>query len=85
MVGPPAFDLVYARLLLTHLSEPERAVAAFYSRLCRGSIVATEDLDFTDTSRNSNRRRSDGTMPCTVRLPRGEEPIRTSGRGCLVF
>jgi len=42
-----AFDLVYARFLLTHLSDPGAAVAAFHGQLRRGGVVAVEDIDFS--------------------------------------
>ena len=41
------FDLVYARFLLTHLSDPASAVSAFYRQLRPGGIVAVEDIDFS--------------------------------------
>jgi SAM-dependent methyltransferase len=40
------FDLVYARLLLTHLADPAGAVAAFYRCLRPGGLLIVEDIDF---------------------------------------
>jgi len=42
-----AFHLVYSRFLLTHLSDPGAAVAAFHRQLRRGGVVAVEDIDFS--------------------------------------
>lgn len=44
--GAPEYDVVYARFLLTHLSDPAGAVGAFYRHLRPGGIVAVEDIDF---------------------------------------
>jgi ubiquinone/menaquinone biosynthesis C-methylase UbiE len=41
-----AFDVVYARFLLTHLPDPAGAVAAFFQCVRPGGIVAVEDIDF---------------------------------------
>ena len=43
----PSFDLVYARFLLTHLSDPAGAVECFYKHLKPGGIVIVEDIDFS--------------------------------------
>jgi len=40
------FDVVYARFLLTHLSDPASAVSAFFRHLRPGRHVAVEDIDF---------------------------------------
>jgi SAM-dependent methyltransferase len=40
-------DFVYARFLLTHLSDPERIVRAFARHLRPGGLVAIEDIDFS--------------------------------------
>lgn len=40
------FDRVYARFLLTHLSDPAGAIAAFVRHLRPGGLVAVEDIDF---------------------------------------
>jgi SAM-dependent methyltransferase len=43
--GP--FDVVYSRFLLTHLQDPQRAVAHFYRLLRTGGAIAVEDIDFS--------------------------------------
>jgi SAM-dependent methyltransferase len=40
------FDVVYARFLLTHLSDPGAAAAALYRHLRPGGRLAVEDIDF---------------------------------------
>jgi SAM-dependent methyltransferase len=45
--GTSEFDLVYARFLLTHLSDPAGTVRAFYRQLRPGGFVAVEDIDFS--------------------------------------
>jgi len=47
LTGASAFDVVYARFLLTHLSDPTGAVAAFHRQLRPGGILAVEDIDFS--------------------------------------
>jgi SAM-dependent methyltransferase len=42
-----AFDVAYARFLLTHLSEPAAAVRTLYEALRPGGILAVEDIDFS--------------------------------------
>jgi SAM-dependent methyltransferase len=43
---PAAFDLVYARFLLTHLQDPAAACARMYRALRPGGAVAVEDIDY---------------------------------------
>lgn len=43
--GP--FDVVYARFLLSHLSEPERVLAHLSQLVRAGGSVVVEDVDFT--------------------------------------
>jgi ubiquinone/menaquinone biosynthesis C-methylase UbiE len=43
--GP--FDLVYARFLLSHLSESEQVLAHLSRLVCAGGSVVTEDVDFS--------------------------------------
>jgi predicted O-methyltransferase YrrM len=43
----PEFDVVYARFLLTHLSDPAAAVRALCSHLRPGGWLAVEDIDFS--------------------------------------
>lgn len=47
LTGAADFDLVYARFLLTHLSDPGAAIATFQQRLRPGAILALEDVDFS--------------------------------------
>jgi SAM-dependent methyltransferase len=42
-----AYDLVFARFLLSHLREPEKAVAEMVRAARPGGIVAVEDIQFT--------------------------------------
>src|SRR5438105_4775911 len=42
-----AFDLVYARFLLTHLARPEDALARMRQAARPGGLVVVEDVDFT--------------------------------------
>jgi SAM-dependent methyltransferase len=41
-----AFDLVYARFLLTHLTDPGATVRLLYARLTPGGVLIVEDIDF---------------------------------------
>jgi SAM-dependent methyltransferase len=41
------FDLVYARFLLSHLSDPAGAVAAFFRHVRPGGLVVVQDTDFS--------------------------------------
>lgn len=41
------FDVVYTRFLLTHLSDPAKAVSDFYEQLHPGGTIAVEDIDFS--------------------------------------
>ena len=41
------FDIVYARFLLTHLSDPAAAVGVFYAHVKRGGTLIVEDIDFS--------------------------------------
>ena len=45
--GESEFDVVHARFLLTHLSDPAGAVDTFYEYLKPGGVVAVQDIDFT--------------------------------------
>ena len=44
--GASDYDVVYARFLLTHLSDPADAVATFFRHIRPGGLVAVEDIDF---------------------------------------
>jgi SAM-dependent methyltransferase len=41
------FDVVYARFLLTHLSDPEQVVRTLHGQLRPGGRLALEDVDFS--------------------------------------
>jgi SAM-dependent methyltransferase len=41
------FDLVYARFLLTHLSDPSAAVGVFYDHVKPGGTLIVEDIEFS--------------------------------------
>ena len=42
-----AYDVVYARFLLTHLIDPAAAVRTFFSYVKPGGTIALEDIDFS--------------------------------------
>ena len=42
-----AYDLVYARFLLTHLSEPEKCLDTMLKACKPGGLIVIEDIDFT--------------------------------------
>jgi SAM-dependent methyltransferase len=42
------FDLAYARLLLSHVSDPKRVLDAMVGSLRAGGVVVVEDLDVSD-------------------------------------
>ena len=44
---PALFDVVYARFLLTHLSDPAGAVRRLYRHLRPGGRIGVEDIDFS--------------------------------------
>jgi SAM-dependent methyltransferase len=41
------FDVIYARFLLTHLSDPDTGLAALWRHLRPGGVLAVEDIDFS--------------------------------------
>jgi predicted O-methyltransferase YrrM len=43
----PAFDVAYARFLLSHLNDPLRALATMRQALRPGGVLVVEDIDFT--------------------------------------
>ena len=43
---PPQFDLVHARFLLTHLSNPGHALQTMRRALRHGGVMVVEDIDF---------------------------------------
>jgi SAM-dependent methyltransferase len=46
-VQPAAFDLVYARFLLSHLAQPRQVLGAVRDQLKSGGVVVLEDIDFS--------------------------------------
>jgi len=44
--GAAAFDVVYARFLLSHLTDPDRVLAALRNRIRQGGRLIVEDVDF---------------------------------------
>lgn len=44
---PNAFDIIYARFLLTHLSDPSATVETFHDLLRPGGVIGVEDIDFS--------------------------------------
>lgn len=44
--GGAAFDAVYARFLLSHLTDPDGALASLAARVRPGGLVIVEDVDF---------------------------------------
>ena len=44
--GEGAFDLAYARFLLTHLPDPAGALARMLTQVAPGGLVVVEDIDF---------------------------------------
>ena len=46
-LGTAEFDLVYARFLLTHLSDPAACVERMRDALKPGGLLVVEDIDFT--------------------------------------
>jgi len=46
-VADGAYDVVYARFLLTHLSDPTAALRAFFAYVKPGGTIAVEDIDFS--------------------------------------
>jgi SAM-dependent methyltransferase len=45
--GPPIFDLVYARFLLSHLDDPDGMARRLHGQLRPGGAIAIEDIDFS--------------------------------------
>jgi SAM-dependent methyltransferase len=70
------FDVVYARFLLTHLSNPAGAVEAFRRHLREGGVVAVEDIDFSGyfTCPESSAFRRYHELYCATVTKRGGDP-----------
>jgi SAM-dependent methyltransferase len=47
IVQPAAFDMVYARFLLSHLAQPLRVIEAARAQLKPGGVIVLEDIDFS--------------------------------------
>jgi hypothetical protein len=67
---------VYARFLLTHLSDPASAVRTFYQHLRPGGRVAVEDIDFSGYFTYPRSRAFDRyhELYCAVVHRRGGDP-----------
>jgi SAM-dependent methyltransferase len=74
--GPPMFDLVYSRFLLTHLNDPGAVVAAFFRHLRPGGVIALEDIDFSGyfTYPESKALRRYHELYCATVIRRGGDP-----------
>lgn len=70
------FDVVYARFLLTHLSDPASAVESFRHHLRAGGMVAVEDIDFSGylTYPESRAFRRYHELYCATVVKRGGDP-----------
>lgn len=70
------FDLVYARFLLTHLSDPHSTLTALLEHLRPGGVLAVEDIDFTGafTWPESEAFQRFCELYCTVVQKRGGDP-----------
>jgi SAM-dependent methyltransferase len=71
-----AFDVVYARFLLTHLDDPSHAVSAFYRYLRPSELVIVEDADFNGyfTYPESKAFQRYHELYCKVARRRGGDP-----------
>ena len=74
--GASTFDVVHARYLLTHLSDPTSALVAFYRHLRPGGLVAVEDIDFSGcfTYPECKAFRRYHELYCAVVRRRGGDP-----------
>jgi ubiquinone/menaquinone biosynthesis C-methylase UbiE len=72
----PVFDFVYARFLLTHLSDPASAIGAFYQHLRPGGAAIVEDVDFSGhfTYPESKAFRRYHELYCATVIRRGGDP-----------
>ena len=71
-----SFDIVFARFLLTHLSDPTGAVATFHEHVRPGGILAVEDVDFSGcfTYPESKAFRRFHDLYCATVTRRGGDP-----------
>jgi len=74
--GPRTFDLVYARFLLTHLSDAAGMVRRFHAQVRPGGMVAVEDIDFSGhfTYPESSAFRRFHELYCATVTKRGGDP-----------
>jgi SAM-dependent methyltransferase len=74
--GTAEFDLVYARFLLTHLSDPAATVDGFVRHVRPGGVVAVEDIDFRGsfTHPESKAHARFEELYCSVVWRRGGNP-----------
>jgi ubiquinone/menaquinone biosynthesis C-methylase UbiE len=74
--APAMFDVVYARFLLTHLSDPASVVSAFYKHLRPGGSIGVEDIDFSGyfTYPESKAFRRYHELYCATVVQRGGDP-----------
>jgi SAM-dependent methyltransferase len=70
------FDVVYSRFLLTHLSDPDGALATFFRSLRPGGVVAVEDIDFSGyfSHPESSALRRYCELYCAIVARRGGDP-----------
>ncbi len=71
-----SFDVVFARFLLTHLSDPAGAVATFHAHVRPGGMMAVEDVDFSGcfTYPESKAFRRFHELYCATVIRRGGDP-----------
>ena len=74
--GPRVFDLVYARFLLTHLSDAAGMVRRFHEQVRPNGIVAVEDIDFSGhfTYPESGAFQRFRDLYCATVIRRGGDP-----------
>jgi ubiquinone/menaquinone biosynthesis C-methylase UbiE len=76
-----SYDVVYARFLLTHLTDPAAALGNITRRLARGEVLIVEDIDFTGHFCHPHTTRSGRTSTGTAGPCRRVVQTPTSGRG----
>jgi len=79
-VDADEYDVVYARFLLTHLTDPAKALEHITSRLAPGGVLIVEDMTSRATSATRTTTRSGSTSSGTARPCKHAVPIPTSGR-----
>lgn len=74
--GLGAIDVVYARFLLTHLSDPESVIRLLVDHVRPGGVLAVEDTDFSGsfTWPESDAYRRYHELYCSVVRRRGGDP-----------